>query len=172
MSASLVWCVMPASRPGMIDPRWVIPFGETCAAGSGNASIADAGLIRCKPRSIAADRCRRRGYGVTPARDIGEMAARCVPMPRRCRADARLMRHPLPCDHAFARPLTPHVIHPNAALPFVRCRSPWCALVRLQSVAWRVYLENAGLRIYSMNTGNFTNPLAEGISAERLFGTV
>ena len=80
--------------------------------------------------------------------------------------------HPLLCDHAFARPLTPHVIHPNAALPFIRCRSPWCALVRLQSVAWRVYLENAGLRIYSMNTGNFTNPLAEGISAERLFGTV
>ena len=72
----------------MIDPRWVIPFGETCAAGSGNASIADAGLIRCKPRSIATDRCRRRGYGVTPARDRGEMAARCeadaVPMRGGC----------------------------------------------------------------------------------------
>ena len=70
----------------MIDPRWVIPSGETCAAGPGNASIADAGLIRCRPRSIVADLCRRRGYGVTPARDSGEMAARCVPIRGSCRA--------------------------------------------------------------------------------------
>ena len=44
----------------------------------------------------------------------------------------------LAMDHAFARPLTPGVTLPNAALLSVRGRPGLFALVRLQGVAWRV----------------------------------